>query len=333
MTKIRDKSVAVVIPAYRVCAHVLDVIAAVGDEVKRIYVVDDCCPDRSGRYVEENCNDSRVSVLYNSVNLGVGGAVMVGYVKAVADGATVIVKIDGDGQMDPRILMGFVRPILSGQADYAKGNRFYDLRNIQKMPFMRIAGNAVLSFMTKLSTGYWNIFDPTNGYTAIHADLVGLLPLGKISKRYFFETDMLFRLGTFRAVVHDVAMDAKYGEEVSNLKISRVVGEFFLKHVRICFKRIFYTYFLRDVSVASIELPLGAGMFTAGIIFGAIHWLESARTGVAASAGTVMLPALLIIVGLQLLLGFLAYDIENVPREPIHPILQDRISVDGLVDV
>jgi glycosyltransferase involved in cell wall biosynthesis len=318
------RNIAVVITAYRAVGQVMGVVAAIGEEVSRIYVVDDCCPEGSGRHVEKHCVDPRVFVIYNAENLGVGGAVMAGYVRAVEDGAEVIVKIDGDGQMDPGILSGFVEPILSGRADYTKGNRFYDLRNIQAMPSIRIFGNAALSFMTKLSTGYWNNFDPTNGYTAIHANVVRLLPLEKISKRYFFETDMLFRLGTFRAVVRDVAMDAKYEDEESNLKISRILGEFLMKHVKNFFKRLFYTYYLRDMSIASIELPLGLGMFLGGVIFGGIHWLHSIQSGVPASAGTVVLAALPIIVGLQFLLGFLGYDIESVPKEAIHQTLGQR---------
>ncbi len=149
-------------------------------------------------------------------------------------------KIDGDGQMDPSLIPVFVFPIAAGEADYAKGNRFFDLETIRIMPKVRLFGNAVLSFMCKLSSGYWNLFDPTNGYTAIHADVARRLPFDKISRRYFFETDMLFRLNTLRAVVVDVPMEAKYGNEESNLKISRIVGEFFAKHVRNFLKRIFY---------------------------------------------------------------------------------------------
>lgn len=124
----------------------------------------------SGEYVKAHCTDPRVTVVKHEKNKGVGGAVMTGYRAAIADGAKVIVKIDGDGQMDPSLLREFVMPILGGEADYTKGNRFYDLSNISRMPAMRLFGNAGLSFLAKLSTGYWNIFDPTNGYTAIHAD-------------------------------------------------------------------------------------------------------------------------------------------------------------------
>jgi glycosyltransferase involved in cell wall biosynthesis len=259
-----------------------------------------------------------VVVLEHAENRGVGGAVMTGYEAAIADGAAVIVKVDGDGQMDASLIPNFVAPILAGEADYTKGNRFFDLEQIRAMPPMRLFGNAVLSLITKLSSGYWDIFDPTNGFTAIHADAARHLPFKKISRRYFFETDMLFRLNTLRAVVVDVPMDAVYGDEVSNLKISKIVTEFLGKHIRNFFKRLFYNYYLRDMSLASIELPLGIALFIMGSCYGGWHWLASARADVITPAGTVMLAALPILMGAQLMLAFLAYDIASVPRRPIH---------------
>jgi len=314
-----DSRIAVVIPCFRVKAQVLDVIAAVGPETWRIYVVDDACPEGSGAHVEANCRDPRVVVLRHAVNQGVGGAVLSGYARALDDGADILVKIDGDGQMDPALLPAFVAPILRGEADYTKGNRFYDLGQIGRMPRMRIFGNAVLSFMAKFSTGYWDLFDPTNGYTAIHAEAARLLPHDRISRRYFFETDILFRLNTFRAVVVDVPMDARYGDEVSNLKITRVLGEFLFKHVRNFGKRIFYNYFLRDLSLASLELVVGLGMLLFGAGYGAWHWYHSLQLGITTPAGTVMLAALPALVGLQLLLAFLGYDIASVPRRAVWP--------------
>jgi dolichol-phosphate mannosyltransferase len=318
LATIAPPMVAVVIPSYRVTRHILGVIDAIGAEVSRIYVVDDRCPDQSGDYVEQHCTDPRVRVLRHAVNEGVGGAVMTGYQAAIADGMAIIVKVDGDGQMNPALMGDFIGPILRGEADYTKGNRFFDLEKIGAMPPMRLFGNAVLSLMTKLSSGYWDLFDPTNGYTAIHADAARYLPFDKISRRYFFESDMLFRLNIVNAVVVDVPMDASYGDEVSNLKISRVVTEFFAKHVRNFWKRLFYNYYLRNMSLASIELPLGVSMVLFGVIFGASQWLLSARSAVATPAGTVMLSAMPILMGIQLILAFLAYDIASVPKRPIH---------------
>lgn len=316
--------IAVVIPSYRVTRHILDVIARIGPEVSLIYVIDDACPDQSGAFVREHCTDARVRVIVHATNLGVGGAVMTGYQAALEAGAAVIVKVDGDGQMDARLIPSFIVPILAGEADYTKGNRFYDLEQLRTMPSTRLFGNAVLSLMNKLSSGYWDVFDPTNGFTAIHADAVRHLPLHKISRRYFFESDMLFRLNTLHAVVVDVPMDAVYADEVSNLKISRVVTEFFAKHVRNFFKRVFYNYYLRNMSLASIELPLGVGAFTFGVIYGVTQWLNSAKTGAETPAGTVMMAALPILMGVQLTLAFLAYDIAAVPRRPVHKALWSR---------
>jgi dolichol-phosphate mannosyltransferase len=319
-----QSKVAVIIPCYRVKAQILGVIARVGGEVSHIYVVDDACPEGSGDFVRANCKDPRVRVLKNPENRGVGGAVMAGYEAALRDGADILVKVDGDGQMDPALVPRFVRPIAAGQADYSKGNRFYDLTRIGQMPTIRLLGNAVLSFVSKLSTGYWNLFDPTNGFTAIHARVARRVAFDKVSPRYFFESDMLFRLNIIRAVVADIPMDAIYGDEKSNLKIRQVVGEFVVKHTRNFVKRVLYNYFLRDMTLASLELIVGAALFIFGLVFGGFHWLRALGSGVATPLGTIMLAALPTMVGLQMLLAFVGFDVANVPRRPIHPDLPDE---------
>ena len=313
--------IAVVIPSYRVSRSVLDVIRRIGPEAASIYVVDDACPEQSGERVSSDCRDPRVRVIRHSSNQGVGGAVMTGYRAAMDDGADIVVKLDGDGQMAPELLPTIVTPLLAGEADYAKGNRFFDLDGLSSMPAVRLWGNAILSILSKLSTGYWNVVDPTNGYTAIHASVLRRLPLQKISRSYFFETDVLFRLNTLRAVVVDVPMDAVYGEEVSNLRVTRVLGEFLGKHLRNFAKRIFYNYFLRDVSIASFELPVGLGLLTFAIAFGGYHWARSANEGIATPTGTIMIAAVSLLMGLQFVLSFLQYDIASVPHRPIHRLL------------
>ena len=318
MTATSEK-VGVVIPSYRVCGEILDVVGNIGPEVSRIYVVDDGCPDGSGDLVQARCDDPRVAVLRHGENQGVGGAMITGYRAALADGMEIIVKLDGDGQMDPSLIPDFVAPIAAGETDYAKGNRFFNPEDIRSMPKGRIAGNAMLSFMTKLSSGYWDLFDPMNGFTAIHSNVAEHLPLGKISKGFFFETEMLIRLNTMRAVVVDIPMSAKYGGERSNLKPSRIAGEFLVKHVRFLFKRICYNYYLRDLSLASIQLPLGLLLLLFGLAFGGWHWMGSARAGLPASPGTVMLAAMPLLVGIQLVLAFIGFDVASVPRQPIHP--------------
>lgn len=305
--------IAVVIPCFRVARHICDVLSKIPDMVWRIYVVDDKCPEGSGSLAGVVAND-RVQVLRHAVNQGVGGAVKSGYKKAILDGADIIIKIDGDGQMDPALIPLFVAPIYFGEADYCKGNRFFNLDNISNMPPLRIFGNAILSLINKISSGYWNIFDPTNGFTAIRAEVIKSLPFDKISNRYFFESDMLFRLNLLRAVVRDIPMNAVYGDEISGLKIRSIIFEFLVKNVKNTVKRIFYNYYLRDVSLASLELPLGIGLILFGTIFGVFHWYESAVAGVSSSAGTVMIAALPIIVGIQFVLAFIGYDISSVPK-------------------
>ena len=313
---------AVVIPCFRVKNQILAVIGAIQDDVAFIFVIDDKCPDETGDYVEACCSDKRVVVLRHPANQGVGGAVMTGYKAAMKAGADIIVKIDGDGQMDPRLIPFFIEPIIKGEADYTKGNRFFFIDELRSMPALRFFGNSVLSFCSKASSGYWTIFDPTNGFTAIHANVAQLLPFASISKRYFFETDMLFRLNIIRAVVVDIPMDAKYGDEQSNLKISKIVAEFAFKHLRNFVKRIVYNYYLRDLSLASFELPLGLALMLGGAIFGLSRWVAGAHIGATATAGTVMLAALPFLAGLQLILAFLGYDISSAPRRPIHKSLR-----------
>jgi glycosyltransferase involved in cell wall biosynthesis len=309
---------AVVIPCFRVRRHILEVLAAVPASAARIYVVDDACTEGTGDLVESACRDPRVKVLRHATNQGVGGATLTGYRAALADGARIVVRLDGDGQMDPALIPRLVRPIAAGEADYAKGNRFFELSGLRAMPWLRLLGNSVLSFASKLSSGYWNVFDPTNGFTAIHAEVLRALPLDKLARGYFFESDLLFRLGTIRAVVADVPMPARYGDEQSGLVVRRVVGPFARGHLANFGKRLFYNYYLRNFNVASIEIALALPMIAFGGWIGVTRWLEGSARGVTASAGTVMLAALPVLVGIQLLLAFLSYDMANVPREVLH---------------
>ena len=312
MTNIK---VAVVMPAYKVQNEILGVISAVPEEVSKIFVVDDGCPNNSGK-VASGSGDSRVEVIRNDVNLGVGGAVVVGYQRALKEDFDVIVKVDGDGQMDPVRIPQLIAPIVRGEADYTKGNRFDSLEDLEQMPKIRIFGNAVLSLMSKISSGYWNITDPTNGFTAIHKSVLERIHLGKLRKGWFFESDMLFRLSIIKAVIKDVPMPAKYGSEKSNLNIRKVIFEFPYRHAVNHLKRIFYSYYLREWSVASIELPLGLLLSIGGLVAGINFWIQSAATGVAATVGQVMLSAVPLILGFQLILAFLSYDVSTEPKSP-----------------
>jgi glycosyltransferase involved in cell wall biosynthesis len=309
--------IAVIIPCFRVRNHILPLLVDIGDSVETIYVVDDCCPEGSGRLVESETRDPRVRVIFHQANQGVGGAVLSGIEAALQDGMDIVVKIDGDGQMDPALLPLFVRPILAGEADVTKGNRFYDPQGVRNMPFARLIGNAALSFLTKLSTGYWNVFDPTNGYIAADTRLLAVMQRDKLDKGYFFETDFLFRIGLLHAKVMDVPMAAVYGDQKSNLRIHREVVPFFIRNIRNFGKRLFYNYFLRDFNVASLEILFGFALILFGVAYGIAHW----GVDKAATAGTVMIAALPLLTGIMLLLSFINFDAQQIPREPISPRL------------
>jgi len=323
--------IAVVIPCYRVKARILDVLSGIGAECGAIFVVDDSCPEGTGDHVEAECHDARVRVLRHTTNRGVGAATLTGYEAALKSGAALIVKLDGDGQMDPAWIPRLTRPIQDGEADYVKGNRFFELDGLDSMPRIRVLGNSLLSFASKLSSGYWNVFDPTNGFTAIHAVVARRLPFDKLSKGWFFESDVLFRLGLLRAVVCEVPMPAVYRNESSNLVIHRVLGTFAWKHLANTVKRIFYGYYLRNFNIASIEIFAGLLFLSFGVWFGASQWIGGHRANVPATSGTVMVAALPVIVGVQLILAFLSYDLQNVPREILHRRLEAAPGVDTKV--
>ena len=317
----RVGSVAVIVPCYRVGRQALAVIARIGPEVARIVVVDDACPEASGDVVERECQDARVVVLRHSVNQGVGGAMATGYQHALAERHGVLVKLDGDGQMDPALIPQLIAPILAGAADYTKGNRFYRLADVIDMPRTRLVGNAALSFLAKLSTGYWQLFDPNNGFTAMHAGIASQLPWSRIARRYFFESDLLYQLNQLRGVVREMPMHAVYADEPSSLKPLVQIAPFFAGHSRNFLRRLIYSYFVRGFSLASVELVLGMMLLTFGIAFGSFEWVMSTRTGMPSTAGTVMLAALPVILGMQLLLSWLAFDIAAEPRTAVSPAL------------
>jgi glycosyltransferase involved in cell wall biosynthesis len=319
--KLDGAGVWLVVPCYRVTAHILRVIARAPAWIEGIVCVDDACPDRSGDFIEANNTDPRVVVIRLPQNMGVGGATLAGYREAADRGAQVLVKVDGDDQMDLGYVAHLVAPILLGEADYTKGNRFTSVSHLRQMPSIRIFGNAALSFAAKVSTGYWNIFDPTNGFTAIEAQVARMVMEKRVSRRFFFETDLLYHLGTLRAVVRDVPMPARYADEVSNLRIGAIIGPFALKHLRNFVQRVLGQYFVRDFNAASLELVAGAFSILFGIGY-ATHYLATRDPGQAASAGVVMTAALPIILGAQLLLQAMNFDVLNVPSRPIHPYLR-----------
>ena len=318
--------IAIVIPTYRAKNTILSVISQIGPEVTRIYVVDDGCPEKTGDHVTAASRDPRVTVIRHATNQGVGAATLTGLKAAVLDGASVVVKIDADGQMDPALIPFFVNPILAGDADYTKGNRFFNAASLAAMPRARLFGNAVLSIMSKFSTGYWRMLDPTNGYVAIHARIVELLPTDRISKRFFFETDMLYYLGLLRAVVLDIPIFSHYGGVHSNLRIRSILLPFLSAHiVRFC-RRIALNYFVRDFSFGSLCLIAGVPLFLFGFFYGLVNWILHAANDEATPTGTIMIVALSLLFGMQLILFFFSADIAGEPKLPLHRLLDKHPS-------
>jgi dolichol-phosphate mannosyltransferase len=226
--------IAVVIPAFRAACTISAVVRGIGSEVSQIYVVDDGCPQASGASLLQGLADPRLSVVRHARNQGVGAAMKTGYRHALAGGADVIVKIDADGQMDPRHLPCLVEPILGRSADYTKGNRFAPRRlmpdgsdgGVGRMPLMRKAANRLLSALHKPATGYPHVSDPANGYTAICALTLARLDLDALADCFFFETDMLFRLNRVAARIIEVPLPAQYPARTSNLRLRNVAPRF-----------------------------------------------------------------------------------------------------------
>lgn len=320
--------IAAIIPCYKVADTILPLISKFGTEVEHIIVVDDGCPQNSGEKVKEKCVDKRVTVLFHKQNKGTGAAVKNGYNFARTLDCDILVKIDGTGRMDPSHIAELVDPIAKGGADYVKGNRFFQADELRFIPYKRLIANAAHSFLSKLSSGYWQVFDPANGYTAIHSKIVARLPLDKISDRELFETDMLFRLNTLRAVVVDVPIKAFYGDEQFEGGASKLSSEFACRAIHNTWKRVAYNYFARGFSIASLELIIGKILVLFGLIVGICMAFDSEPS----SAGTIMLCALPIIIGFQMVLSFLNYDIISQPSRALHPSLSDKFDIDYTLD-
>lgn len=318
--KRREGRVAVVIPAFNAEETIGAVIRSLPSFVDLVIVVDDGSHDKTAARVQALA-DPRVILIRHAQNQGVGAAVLTGYREAFRQGASVVVKMDADGQMDPAYLPRIVRPILEGKADYTKGNRFLHLRDLRGMPWLRRLGNFGLSLLTKLASGYWHIFDPTNGYTAIHRELIPLVLNGRISRRFFFESSLLIELALNRAVVRDVYIPARYPSARSHLSEFHALVSFPPRLLLGFLRRVWVQYVVRDFGVVSLLGMSGLFMLFAGLIFGAYHWHQSALAGKVTPAGTVMIAALLVILGAQALFQALLLDVLNVPKDPIHPDL------------
>lgn len=275
-------------------------------------VVDDASPDGAGAVVSA-MGDARVCVCTHPTNRGVGGAMKTGFERALELGADIVVKLDSDGQMDPASIPDLVAPLIDGRADLAKGNRFADLSIVSAMPPLRRAGNLVLSFLVKMASGYWSLFDPCNGYLAVSRALLADIRRHCLADRYFFEISLLCESYRAGGVVEDVPMRPRYGDEVSSLSPMRSLFEFSGRLVAQTVRRIGFTYFLRDFNVASVFIATGVPMLVFGVLWSTYHWYRSWATNVVASTGTVMIGTLAIILAFQILLQAIALDVESEP--------------------
>lgn len=314
----KDHQIGVVIPTYKAKDQIQSVINGIPEWVDHIIVIDDKCPQNTGNYVLQNYkSDSRISVVFHEKNQGVGGATISGYKKALDLGCQVLIKIDSDGQMDPDYMEQLIKPIINKSAGYAKGNRFVDFKALRSMPRFRLMGNSALSFMVKAASGYWNIMDPTNGYTAISDLTLKKLNLDKISKRYFFESDMLINLNIQNTVIRDVPIPARYGNEKSSLNIWGTLFKFPPKLFKGAVKRFLFKYMIYDFNMVSVYTLTGLPLLLWGIGFGLYKWIVNASLGIETPTGTVMLSVLPLILGTQFLLAAVNIDINSTPGKNI----------------
>ena len=309
----RDQSIAITIPAYRAEASIAEVIRTLPAFVDHVIVVDDASPDRTSE-VLSSITDPRLVTIRHEQNQGVGGAMRTAFGCALDLGVDVVVKVDSDGQMDPAHIYLLLDAIVDGGIDYAKGNRFLHASALVSMPRLRLMGNLCLTFLTKLASGYWHIFDPQNGFVACRGSALAKLPLGRLARDYFFENDMLVHLNILGCRVADVAMPARYAGEVSSLRIGQVLISFPFRLWTRYWRRIYERYVVRDFSPIAVFLFAGSALLSWGLVFGGYHWYLSWRDGIVASAGTVILAALPFLLGFQLVLQAIVLDIQSTPR-------------------
>ena len=318
----RAPKVAVVIPCFRVREKVVAVVESLIGRVDYIFAVDDQCPEQSGQWLQQQCRHPALRVLFHEINQGVGGAMITGYEAALQTDAEVIVKMDGDGQMDARFLARLIAPLLSGKADFAKGNRFFDLRALRAMPQGRRIGNFGLTLLTKAASGFWHLSDPTNGYFALRRGALGLVNFHLLDRRYFFEISLLVQLNVIRAVAIDVPIPAIYADENSSLDPVKALFSFPTKLLRGFMHRIWWRYFIYDINIVSIFLVTGLLLFLGGAIFGAWRWSANVEEGANQSAGTVALAMLPMLLGFQMLLQAMVLDVMDKPGQPVSEVLE-----------
>ena len=314
----RGVRVAAVVPAYNEERHIAQVITTMPEFVDLIVVVDDCSPDGTSAAARAT-GDPRLHLIRHDLNRGVGGAIITAHRAALELGADINVVMAGDAQMDPAYLPQLLDPVVDGYG-FAKANRFFSGESFAGMPPYRVFGNVVLSFMTKFASGYWHVFDPQNGYTAIRADVLRRLPLDKVALRYSFENDLLIHLNILDVPTVDVPIPAVYGNEVSSIRLGRVVPELLTLLFGGFWRRIWWKYMVWSFSPVALLLISGLFLVLLGSVIGV--WLLANSVGTASpTAGSVMLAVVPFVLGVQSLLVALQLDIQASPARPVLPHL------------
>ena len=308
----RDLRVAVVVPAHNEERLIGKVISTMPDWVDDIVIVDDASRDGTTEAVQAVI-DPRVELITLTTNQGVGGAIMTGHRRVLELGADVAVVMAGDAQMDPEFLPALLDPIAAGEAGYTKANRFYGAGSFTGMPRHRIFGNIALSFMTKAASGYWNLFDPQNGYTAIHRTALERLALDRIATRYEFENDMLIQLNILRVSARDVPIPAVYGDEISGMNLTRVAPRIMRQLWRGFWQRMWWKYVVQSFSPVALMFFTGLMCVFFGVAVG-VFVLANTLGPPVASAGTVILSVAPFLTGVHLLVMALFLDIQEGNR-------------------
>jgi len=312
-----NKSVAVIIPVYNVGKKAIEVVNNIPDFVDKIYLVDDCCPLKTGELVEKQfTNITKLKVLYNKKNLGVGGAVKIGYVESLKNNFDFIVKIDGDGQMNPEDIIKLIKP-LENNYEYVKGNRFLNKIEFENYPIIRFYGNIFLSFLSKLSTGYWDIFDPINGFTCIKNSALKRINLKKVSDGYFFETDILYNLYLSKVKVKDIPITIKYFDNhIQNLNILKETVNFFVKNISRVYKRINYIYLNNNFTIGSFFILSSIFLFLFSLFFGGYNWIKySIILDDFAPTGIIVISSTFFLISIIFFGVFLIIDNHNNPNK------------------
>lgn len=316
----KNKSkIAILIPYYKAANHIVKVITSINDfedYIESVIIINDKSPDELPLKELQQVIHKQINlvVLNNETNLGVGGATKKGFNYAIQNDFDLVIKMDADNQMDASFLPILIKSAQSNKAQMAKGNRFTNSKQMQKMPFVRRFGNIFLSFLTKIATGYWNNFDPTNGYFAIKTSVLKKIDFDKLANRYFFETSLIAQLYFLNAKIKDISMPPIYANEKSNMKVWKMPFLFLKNLFKIFVKRIIKTYFLNDFNIASLYIFIGLPLFLFGFLFGLFNWYYYNNIKTLAPTGTIMIVTLSIILGFQLILQAIQFDISNAPK-------------------